>query len=240
MNTNHKKMDAVEFHDSIVEIFNNNYKKKQSFIERYIIWTHILDKYIPSKNKNVKILDAGCGTGVLSFYLAEKGFEVTGIDGSKKMIEFCKLKLKESLIENLMFKKREMPLHLNNDELSTYEVVISSSVLEYIPNIKESVVSFKNILKRNGLFIVSLPNKRSIYRILEKLVFNIIGKPEYFKYIFNVYSLNEFKIMLEKEGFEILESKYYSKKNFLVYKIIGKILPKKFTDNLFVVVCKKK
>ena len=47
-------------------------------------------------NQNMKVLDFGCGTGLLSFFLQPYVGEITGIDTSKGMIEvFDKKKLKK-------------------------------------------------------------------------------------------------------------------------------------------------
>lgn len=47
-------------------------------------------KFLPS-DKNIKILDIGCGTGQFLYYLKEKGYKnYYGIDISKQQVEFCK------------------------------------------------------------------------------------------------------------------------------------------------------
>ena len=49
----------------------------------------ILEK-LPQDLKGARILDAGCGTGVLSRMLDERGAEVVGVDISDKLIEVAK------------------------------------------------------------------------------------------------------------------------------------------------------
>ena len=57
---------------------------RKSMIDRF----NLTKEYI--QNLDIKtILDAGCGTGRYSFYFGSKNYDVTGIDISEKMIEFC-------------------------------------------------------------------------------------------------------------------------------------------------------
>ena len=74
---------------------------RKSMIDRF----NLTKDYI--QNSNIKtILDAGCGTGRYSFYFGSKNYDVTGIDISEKMIEFCNSsKLKK---ENTNFVKTSL------------------------------------------------------------------------------------------------------------------------------------
>ena len=47
--------------------------------------------------KNMKVLDVGCGGGILSESISEKGGVVTGIDMSEKAIEVAKLHKKKNI-----------------------------------------------------------------------------------------------------------------------------------------------
>ena len=76
------------------------------FIGQRKILTNVFEKYV-NKNENLKIVDAGCGTGRNIIELQKYG-EVIGIDYSETAIEFCKkrdpLKLKQSRPNTVMSK----------------------------------------------------------------------------------------------------------------------------------------
>ena len=61
------------------EYLNYKVKEKEIFINKIISYCK------PYKN----ILEAGCGTGVLSIYLANKGFDVTAVDNDQKMLNIA-------------------------------------------------------------------------------------------------------------------------------------------------------
>ena len=51
--------------------------------------------YPPEQRKHIRALDLGCGSGVHTVFLADEGFQVTGVDRSKKGIDNARRKLAE-------------------------------------------------------------------------------------------------------------------------------------------------
>nr|WP_238584650.1 class I SAM-dependent methyltransferase [Legionella worsleiensis] len=78
------KTKVYEVYDEIINWFDD--ARNKSLMESEYL--HLIVNTIPPKGN---ILDLGCGTGepIAQFFI-EKGFKVTGIDGSQKMIERCK------------------------------------------------------------------------------------------------------------------------------------------------------
>lgn len=60
---------------------DKDYKSEIDYIDS------LIKKY--SNKENISILDIGCGTGIHANYLAEKGYQVTGIDFSEEMIQIA-------------------------------------------------------------------------------------------------------------------------------------------------------
>ena len=61
----------------------------------------IIEK-LPKDLRGARILDAGCGTGVLSRMLDERGAEVVGVDISEKLIEVAKNRSSLNKILNIL------------------------------------------------------------------------------------------------------------------------------------------
>ncbi len=78
------KTKVYEAYEKIVQWFDD--ARTKSLMESEYL--NLIVKSIPAGGT---ILDLGCGTGepIAQFFI-EKGFKVTGVDGSKKMIELCK------------------------------------------------------------------------------------------------------------------------------------------------------
>lgn len=78
------KDKVYEVYDEIVDWFDDARTKD-------LMESEYLNFIVNSIPAGGSILDLGCGTGepIAQFFI-EKGFKVTGVDGSKKMIELCK------------------------------------------------------------------------------------------------------------------------------------------------------
>ncbi len=78
------KEKVYECYEEIVSWFDNA-RTKTLMESEYL---NLIVKSVPASSS---VLDLGCGTGepIAQFFI-DKGFKVTGVDGSKKMIELCK------------------------------------------------------------------------------------------------------------------------------------------------------
>jgi len=104
-------------------------------------------------NKSPRILDVGCGNGIISMNLAAKGFNITGIDISKKAIH------KASQLNNypnLKFKIADAEkLAIEQDQ---YDIIICSEVLEHLNNPENLLISIYKLLTVQGILIATVPN----------------------------------------------------------------------------------
>src|SRR5215218_7989779 len=79
-----------------------------------------------SLGKDARILDVGCGNGVISRHLGKQGFTVLGIDVSQKTIDTARAL---THIPNVQFQKMSAEELVATGE--TYDAVICSEVLEH-------------------------------------------------------------------------------------------------------------
>src|SRR5579864_8930898 len=100
-------------------IYNSivDYKGDYGFLEK-ILRTH------HDGGKVKSVLDVGCGTGKQAFFLAEKGYEVTGIDVSRGMI---KISISENnKMKNLRFFEMDMRrIDLPQSVKKPFDVIVS-------------------------------------------------------------------------------------------------------------------
>lgn len=98
-----------------------------------------------------KILDAGCGPGVLSSVLVDKGASVTAVDYSSEMI-----RLTNERIEN---KARVLELNLNesldvfND--GEFDIIVSSLTIHYLKDLRLFFSECNRVLKQDGYMVFS-------------------------------------------------------------------------------------
>ena len=115
--------------------------------------------------KDLKILDIGCGGGLISEPLARLGGEVTGIDASEKNIKVAKLHSKKNNLNINYFTKS--PEQLNNSE--KFDIVLNLEVVEHVENVDLYIKSCSNLLKKNGIMFTATLN-RTIVSYIKAIV----------------------------------------------------------------------
>ncbi|MBN2294576.1 MAG: methyltransferase domain-containing protein [Pirellulales bacterium] len=225
--------NAVEWHTQIAGNFDLRYSKSKNFIERYAVWTRMIDKYC---SPDMSVLDVGCGSGIFSFYLAERTTSVTGIDASTEMLNICQEKKKQAGLNNVDFLECDIK-YLRELLDEKVDLIICSSVLEYLDDLDASLKSLFSLMKNNGVLMISMPNKQSLYRMAEPIAYKIIGRPGYYKHVKHVCTLEEIESKLKACGLDILEKQFYEQTPFLS-KMLRKIGLSAYADQMFIVVAK--
>ncbi len=226
--------NAIEWHSQLAGEFDQYYISSPDFIERYKIWTKLIDNY---SNPDNYVLDIGCGTGIFSFYSAERNGRVIGIDASDEMVAVCQKKQAGKNYKNIIFLKLDIG-SLTKVIHDKVDVILCSSVLEYVDDFDGSLALLCSLLNKNGIFIFSLPNWSSLYRKIEAIMFRLTGKPRYYKYVKNVFTLTEVVEKLKSCGLHILENLSYSKTP-LLSKLFDKIGLLQYSDNLLLIVAQR-
>ena len=136
-----------------------------SYIKDNIIKTFNL-KNQTKPLKKVKILDVGCGGGLLSEPMNRLGAEVTGIDASEKNIQIAKLHAKKS---NLNIKYLcSSPENFITD--TKFDVILNMEIVEHVKDVDFFLKSCSKLLKKGGIMFVATINKT-----LKSYLFAIIG-----------------------------------------------------------------
>ncbi|MCL6524173.1 MAG: methyltransferase domain-containing protein [Thermoflavifilum sp.] len=100
-----------------------------------------------------RVLDVGCGNGVISRYLGRLGFQVLGIDVSEKAIEQAR---KLNVWSHVQFEV--MDAEKLSVEAHQFDAIICSEVLEHLHHPDILLKHLKKLLKDNGKLIVTVPN----------------------------------------------------------------------------------
>jgi 2-polyprenyl-6-hydroxyphenyl methylase/3-demethylubiquinone-9 3-methyltransferase len=124
---------------------------------------------LTNKNKplnNIKILDIGCGGGLLSEPMSRLGAQVSGIDASEKNISIAKLHAKKNNL-NIDY-KCVSPENFNTK--NKFDVILNMEIIEHVDNINFFLESCSKLLKKNGIMFIATLNKT-----LKSYLFAIIG-----------------------------------------------------------------
>ena len=132
--------------DSILKKYKNNDKKRPL--------------------KNIRILDIGCGGGLLCEPLSKLGAEVVGIDASEKNIKIAKLHSRENNLKINYFCASPENFKIKGK----FDVILNMEIVEHVENVNFFLNQSTKFLKKEGLMFVATLNKT-----LKSFFFAIIG-----------------------------------------------------------------
>ena len=111
------------------------------------------DKEFPLKN--LKILDIGCGGGLISEPMSRLGAEVTGIDASDKNIQVAELHAKKNNLKiNYLNTVPE-----NLDQQNQFDIILNLEVVEHVENLDLYLSSCFKLLKKDGIMFTATINR---------------------------------------------------------------------------------
>lgn len=118
------------------------------YVGYHNILLSLLEKYLPKKG-DLKILDAGCGTGLFTKKLGKFG-DVIGVDASAEALKFARkrgIKVKKALITKLPFKD------------NTFDLIVSNDVIchKSIKSDQKAINELSRVLAPGGLLLLKLP-----------------------------------------------------------------------------------
>jgi 2-polyprenyl-6-hydroxyphenyl methylase/3-demethylubiquinone-9 3-methyltransferase len=116
-------------------------------------------KYVADKAAldGARVVDVGCGGGILSESLARKGARVTGIDVAPRVLAVARLHLHES---GLDVDYREMTVEdLAHQAPGAFDVVTCMEMLEHVPDPPSIVRAIHDLLKPGGHAFFSTLNR---------------------------------------------------------------------------------
>ena len=172
--------------DGPMKLLHSMNKTRMLFIQE-----RLLNRYKPLKNiQNIflkkKLLDLGCGGGILSESLAKKGAKVTALDTSQPLI---KLAQKRALEKKLTINYQVGEISSLKNKKNKFDIIISLEVIEHVANYKIFLEDIFSCLSKNGIIIISTINRNlfsyiSTILVAEKIL-NLVppGTHDWNKYI---------------------------------------------------------
>jgi len=125
---------------------------------------YLLDQILKGRfDKNMKILDAGCGEGRNTIYFLQEGYQIFGVDSNPIAIQMARIfaqtiqkdydifRFQTSLVENIPFHQ------------GAFDVVISSAVLHFATSeihFLKMLNDMMRVLKPGGIFFLRMTTSR--------------------------------------------------------------------------------
>ena len=156
-------------------------RKTQSYVRfiRFVLYPQGIRSYLlrsPLLRSGLRVLDAGCGTGVVTLALREallaRGFTpgpLQGFDVTPAMLERFAQQLEKRGIRGVEVAQADV-LQLDGLPRSwqNYDLIVSASMLEYIPpdRLVAALSGLRSLLHRDGRFILFITRRNWLMRLL--------------------------------------------------------------------------
>lgn len=181
-------------------------------LKRTLMWNEhcetirILEEYLP---KNGKIIEAGCGLGRIVIHFKNKGYDIVGIDWSKKSIQTIKEYDPQLSVE-------EGDLRKFNYADGIFSAYISEGVIEHFADGPMAILQEAHrVLVDKGLLLISIPIYNALMRVtlpikesncIRRLFRKcLLDKSKERKFDYYLFTRREFRTFIRSAGFEIVE-----------------------------------
>ena len=114
-----------------------------------------------------KILDLGCGGGLLAESLANYGENIVAIDSSEDLIKMAK---KRALEKNIKINYKTSTIEKLAKNKNKFDIIISLEVIEHVNDYKLFLNNIFKCLNKNGIVIISTIN-RNIFSYITTILF---------------------------------------------------------------------
>jgi ubiquinone/menaquinone biosynthesis C-methylase UbiE len=142
-----------------------NYDQREVLPLAPSIWASYVFDFLNKFLKDGPILDLGCGTGRVSKYYSDQGYQVVGLDISKEMLKICRQK--SAGISVCLGDGARLPFRDNS-----FSTVISYGALHHIPDIEAVFHELHRVLVPGGVLIIDEP----LQAALPKAVRSVLSK----------------------------------------------------------------
>ncbi|WP_336276382.1 bifunctional 2-polyprenyl-6-hydroxyphenol methylase/3-demethylubiquinol 3-O-methyltransferase UbiG [Bartonella sp. CB178] len=127
-----------------------------AYIKEKICLTLNRDPASLSPFKNLKVLDIGCGGGLLCEPMARLGATVVGADPAQTNIEVAKTHAAQS---GLSIDYRNATAETLADEGEQFDIILNMEVVEHVSDVKLFIAATATMLKPRGLMFISTLNR---------------------------------------------------------------------------------
>ncbi len=207
-----ERLNNMKTNHPIQKLYTNRGALYQRLFVDFLGWGRELEAFLGRSgylHPNSKILDAGCGTGIITrilYQLAQEkgyaGIQFHAFDLTQNMLEIFQQWITEQgashieLVQADVLETKVLPSHWKE-----YDLIVSSTMLEYLPKnqVKDALTSLKQLLGNGGILLILITRRNLITRWLA-------GK--WWKT--NTYEEGEIQTLLQDVGFEKIKFREFS------------------------------
>jgi SAM-dependent methyltransferase len=207
--TNRTATGGTDFFDTQAERWIGLYDSRPGFRDRLSLFAGSLASVLPLP---ARVLDFGCGPGVIALALGSRGYEVVGLDGAPRMIEQARAEAARRGIANVRFEAvsaGEVPV-----APASFDAIVCSSVIEYVADDAKLVADLVRALRPGGYLVISVPHTDSLVGMVEDglrrlAIYSRRTGSRHLTYSLRRYRRDRFAALLAELGIAALDFRYF-------------------------------
>lgn len=169
-------------------------------------------------SKGGRVLDAGCGSGLLSLRLHRAGCDVVSVDAEEDMVGFTRLTLHNGGFEDAVV--QEMTLErLDSLQGGKFDEIYCCDVIEHIDDDLLAMQQLRSMLKPDGQLILTVPAWPFLYGERDRRMGH-----------YRRYTRKALKKVFVDAGFQIQSVRWWNLSGFLLNAIGSKVKKKGFSE----------
>jgi ubiquinone/menaquinone biosynthesis C-methylase UbiE len=135
-------------------------------------------------SRGAAVLDAGCGPGYLLEALARRGFRVSGMDGSGRMLQSAEVRLRAAQ-PNFPFTLKQGNIERLPFEDAQFDLVLSTGVIEYVKDDANVLREMHRVLRPGGHLVLPVTNLWSPVNAFDGII-EFLKRQAWFRRPFNL------------------------------------------------------
>lgn len=196
-------------------LYKSNFIQSNWHANKFISLEHCLK----IKNKNIRALDLGAGSGNFEIIFSRRVKHITALDYHKEALDFLKSVLKKNKINNVKPVYGDIRSLKNIKPMGTYDVILLVDVIEHIEldEADKMIKYLKKILAPGGRICIITPNYKSLWIHMETILdrFTIVPHFGRHQHLAKYYPDN-LKSVFEKNGYTTVSIRSFNLFSFAI------------------------
>ena len=180
------------YFNNLSSSWDTHYARSSLFKARYLEFERLIKRY---SNLSWSTLDYGCGSGILTQLLLGSFGQVVATDISEKMLDITSRRFSGN--------NRVEVVPIANLGSSKFDLILCSSVIEYVDNPSELIAELAFLLKPDGVLLITFANRYGILQLLNRCLLSHLKHDPYTIFQKHVFTSSIIKEMLQITGLKI-------------------------------------